>query len=331
MTYRELNQIFYENNKFDTPNYIINLEPFFYDCRINTKYSTPIEEPIPVQTQVPVKELVHIPMPVQVKETVSIQVPIQIPMPVPIQIPEQMQVPIQMPEQIQVQVPMPVVNSTIIRSKNDSSMFEPKQSDSIFWCVFVFTYGYGEYLMVGSKYGNRELEEKQKMITQFKTNPKSLKTTNHKITNGNIQEIYSEFMAIQNETSLMGVIALTVFYDIRILLVDASKKTYLDFHTSNNDSYNLEKTCVLYKNKGIRGKTKYTIHMSMTDEMIQTIQKTMLCLDGYNRALRSISSYKIGELEDICNLLGLITDINKRAKKDELYNRINEHCVMEFI
>jgi hypothetical protein len=230
---------------------------------------------------------------------------------------------------------MPVVNSAIIRSKNDSSLFEPKQSDSIFWCVFVFTYGYGEYLMVGSKYGNRELEEKQKMITQFKTNPKSLKTTNHKITNGNIQEIYSEFMAIQNETSLMGVIALTVFYDIRILLVDASKKTYLDFHTSNNDSFALEKTCVLYKNKGIRGKTKYTIHMSMTDEMIQTIQNTMLCLDGYNRALRSISSYKIGELEDICNLLGLITDIdtNKRAKakKDDLYNRINEHCVMEFI
>lgn len=305
MTYRELNQIFYENNKFDTPNYIINLEPFFYDCRINTKYSTPIEEPMPIQTQVPVKE------------SVLIQVPTQIP--------EQMQVPIQMPIQT------PVTNSTIIRSKNDSSMFEPKQSDSIFWCVFVFTYGYGEYLMVGSKYGNRELEEKQKMITQFKTNPKSLKTTNHKITNGNIQEIYSEFMAIQNETSLMGVIALTVFYDIRILLVDASKKTYLDFHTSNNDSYNLEKTCVLYKNKGIRGKTKYTIHMSMTDEMIQTIQKTMLCLDGYNRALRSISSYKIGELEDICNLLGLITDTNKRAKKDELYNRINQHCVMEFI
>ena len=279
MTYRELNQIFYDNNKFDIPDYIINLEPFFYDCHIITK------------------SVVH-----------SRHEPV---------------VPSRHEPVVPPQTPMVSTNSYKQSSSNSSHIFEPKQTDSIFWCIFAFIYGYDEYLMVGSKYGNRELEEKQKMITQFKTNPKLLKTTNHKITNGNIQEIYSEFMAIQNETSLMGVIAISVFYNIRILLVDTLKKTYLDFHTSN--TFDFDKTCVLYKNNGIRGKTKYTLNMSMTDEMLQTIQNTMLCLEGYQRSLKSISNYKMCELEDICNLLGIIIDSGKRLKKDELYNRINEH------
>jgi hypothetical protein len=205
------------------------------------------------------------------------------------------------------------------------AIFEPKQPDSIFWCIFVYVYGYSEYLMVGSKYGNRELEEKQKMISYFKANPTLLKSTNQKITLGQIQEIYAEFLSVQNETTLLGVIGLAVFYNIRILLVDTLKKTYLDFHITDNSS--TSKICVLYKNKGIHGKTKYMFDMSTTDDIIDTIQKTMLCLDSYQRPLRAVSTYKICELEEICNLLSLTMNTNaKRPKKDEIYNKILEYC-----
>jgi len=218
-----------------------------------------------------------------------------------------------------------VIKETSVKesTKNSNQLFEPKQTDSIYWCVFLYVYGYAEYSMIGSKYGNRELDEKQKMISFFKENPKALKTINYKITNSNIQEIYSEYLSFQNETTLLGVIGLVVFYNIRILLVDTSKKTYLDYNTNNMNN----KICVLFKNTCIRNRTKYTFDMYMTDEKIQTIQKSMLCLEHFNKPLRSISTYKMSELEDITKLLGIYNDNSqKKLKKQELYNNISEYC-----
>jgi uncharacterized protein (DUF427 family) len=213
-------------------------------------------------------------------------------------------------------------------------MFEPKQKDSIFWCIFIYIYGYGEYLTIGSRYGNRELEEKQKMIAYFKENPKCLKTTNHKITNGNIQEIYSEYLSFQNETTLMGVIGLAVYYNIRILLVDSSKNIYLDYHTHTNDTSTEIKTCILYKNKGIRGQTKYCFDMSMSTstsmneniESEEKIKNTMLCLEHYTKPLKAISTYKSCDLDEIVKKLNINDDSIKKIKKQELYNKIVEHC-----
>ncbi len=173
--------------------------------------------------------------------------------------------------------------------------------------------------MIGTRYGNRELEEKQKMITFFKQQPKLLKSTNHKITLDNIQEIYSEYLSFQNETSLLGVIGLSVFYNMRILLVDTSKKIYMDFHSEQPT-----KTCILIKNKGIRGKTKYAYDMDMTEEYVE---KTMLCLHHYTKPLQAISTYKSCDLESIGKLLGIYTEQpNKKVKKQELYQQILEYC-----
>ena len=121
---------------------------------------------------------------------------------------------------------------------------------------------------------------------------------------------------------MLGVIGLAVFYNVRILLVDALKKTYFDYHTNETT-----KTCVLFKNSGIRGQIKYTFDMSMTDEKIQTIQQTMLCLEHYTKPLRAISTYSVLELEDIGKKLGIYDEkSNKKMKKQELYNQIAEYC-----
>jgi hypothetical protein len=121
---------------------------------------------------------------------------------------------------------------------------------------------------------------------------------------------------------LLGVIGLAVFYNIRILLVDTSKKTYFDYHTNDTT-----KTCVLFKNTGIRGHSKYIFDMSVTDDKIQIIQDTMLCLEHYTKPLRAISTYSLSGLEEIGKKLGLYDQtINKKIKKQELYNQIAEYC-----
>jgi hypothetical protein len=288
---RELYQIFYQYNKFDKPAKLATLESYFYDIH-----------------QIPFVEVEHRKKVEEVKlhdKTIESK-----------------------DKQIESKDKQIESKDKQIESKDkqkepkDKNIFEPKQKDSIFWCVFMHVYGYGEYSMVGSKYGNRELEEKQKMISFFKENPKALKTTNHKITNGNIQEIHSEYLSVQNETTLLGVIGLAVYYNLRILLVDTSKKTYFDYHTNDTT-----KTCVLFKNTGIRGQKKYTFDMSMTDEKIQTILQTMLCLEHYTKPLRAISTYSLSELEEIGKKLGLCDETSqKKSKKQELYNQIAEYC-----
>jgi hypothetical protein len=309
MTYRELNQIFYQYNKFDSPNEINKLESFFYDMHILPSN----EKSIPSQK-------------LSEEKSMSIQ-----------KSSEEKSMPIQKPIQKSCEeksMPMPIQKSREEKPREEIKMFEPKQKDSIFWCIFIYIYGYGEYLTIGSRYGNRELEEKQKMIAYFKENPKCLKTTNHKITNGNIQEIYSEYLSFQNETTLMGVIGLAVYYNIRILLVDSSKNIYLDYHTHTNDTSTEIKTCILYKNKGIRGQTKYCFDMSMSTstsmneniESEEKIKNTMLCLEHYTKPLKAISTYKSCDLDEIVKKLNINDDSIKKIKKQELYNKIVEHC-----
>lgn len=273
-SYRELNQFFYENNKFDNPTDIYKLEAMFYD-KDNLRVK---------KTQTP-EEFFE-----------------------------------KKPENISTGVNS--MNDTNIKDSN-TKWFEPHQKDSIFWCVFIEIYGYEEYLMVGTRYGNRELEEKQKMISFFKEQPKVLKNTNHKITNINIQEILSEFLSLQNETTFLGIIGLVSFYKIPIFLVDETKKTYLKYHLLD-DAGEEKKPCILYKNRSLKGFTKYKMKLSgSTETDLEDIKQNMLCLEHYAKPLRAISTYKVCELEQIAELLGISTD---KLKKPELYAKITEYC-----
>jgi hypothetical protein len=65
----------------------------------------------------------------------------------------------------------------------------------------------------------------------------------------------------------------------------------------------------------------------MTDEKIQTIQNTMLCLEHYTKPLRAISSYSLLELEEIGKKIGIYDEKStKKIKKQGLYNEILEYC-----
>ena len=276
---RTLNQIFYNNKKFDSPKDILLLETHFLSLSQH-------EIDINREREVEIKQ-----------NKCLISDDNDIPEPVPAG-----------PSSVPVQV--------------KTSWFEPLQKDTIFWCIFAFIYGHAEYLMVGSRYGNRELEEKTKMVTFFNASKKQLKNTNHKITNINIQEILSEFLSLQNETTFLGIIGLVTFYKIRILIVDEKKKLYLDFHPIDDSDC---KTCILYKNTSIKGFVKYRMNMSAdTDDSYKYIVSNMLCLEHFSKPLRAVSSYKLGELQDIADSIGITTDA--KIKKPELYATISEYC-----
>ena len=209
-------------------------------------------------------------------------------------------------------------NEEEVEKERAKEFIEPKQHDSLFWCLYIIVHGYAEYKQVGHNYGVKELEEKQKYIAYLKENKLAVKNTNYKVTNVAIQEMQSEFMTVQKKTSFLCLIAMSVYYNINIFIIDEAKSTMLEF-LSNKDIVDT-KSYVLYTTKF--GKYKCGIE-NLSTSTIMEFREKYIVLDSYLRPLKAASNYKVDELEAILKKLGKY-DENKKYKKQELYDRIHE-------
>jgi hypothetical protein len=196
---------------------------------------------------------------------------------------------------------------------------EPKHTDSLFWCIFIIAHGYKEYKQIGHNYGIKELEEKQKILEFIKKNTSAIKSTNYKITNVAIQEMLSEFMTIQKQTSFLCLIAMIVYYDINILIIDEAKKNILEF-LANKESVSDKKTYMLYKTN--HGKYKLVIE-NISLSKIYELRDKYITLDSYLKPLKAISNYKVEELEQMLKKIDGF-DNNKKYKKQDLYDKLQE-------
>lgn len=205
-----------------------------------------------------------------------------------------------------------IIEKPIIRKQNKRRL----PPDSLFWNIFIEIYGEGEFFQIGTKFTNREWEEKNKIRTAFMTNPKELQTTNQKITLGNIKEMMSEYM-ISTTTTLLGIVGLAVYYKMPIILVDLEKKINLPFLPVNTD----REPFILIKNQG---KGKAPDHYEVGDE---SVLKDTFGLASYLRPLRAISTYKRCELDEIAIQTGLADDLSGKKSKDEVYRSLSEQLV----
>ena len=187
-------------------------------------------------------------------------------------------------------------------------------ADTLFWNIYIAIYGWGEYTMIGTKYANVEWTEKNNIRMAFMTTPKTLQSTNHKVTLGNIQEMMSEYMT-GGKTTLLGLIGYSVYYKMPIYLLDNTKKTYLRFLPTTAE----KPPCVLFKNGGI-----YELYEGGERDDVETLCGNYVCLESYHRPLRAISTYKRGELDTLANFAG-ITVVDKT--KDQLYRDLSEWYV----
>ena len=208
-------------------------------------------------------------------------------------------------EPVSIEIQEEEVSNNLVKEVSHSTMkyFSPRQSDTLFWCIFHEIFGENEYLQIGGRYANRETDEKQKIIQYFRSKDvKMLKNSNQKITNGEAQEIMSEFMCIQNKTSLMGLIGLVVYYKRVVYLVHNSKNIFMKFGHVDNE---LDEPIIIeYEyNDNHRQKSKYKLCLinseSEKQDYITKLQKTKLELHQYNKPLMGLSSYKIDDLREI--------------------------------
>lgn len=211
-----------------------------------------------------------------------------------------------------------VANETpVLVTKEAIQSIQPKQTDTLFWCLYITIFGYNDYLEVSRNYGVKELDIKKQVADFLQSCPSAFKQTNIKITKVAIQEIRSDLLTSQKETSILCLLAMTVKYKINVILVDPSDRFYLEYYydTSSNDS-------IFIIQKDSFGKYKLQSE-PLIKEMIATWKENRIALESYLKPLRAISLYKVTELEELARKVGVL-DEKKKYKKADLYNDISE-------
>jgi len=200
-----------------------------------------------------------------------------------------------------------------VQIKQPIQFIIPDKMDTLFWCLYISYYGEDKYLAIGNKYGNAEIAERQKIMEFLKSNKNALKNLNRKITIGATQEIMSDLMT-NMKTSLLSLVAFSVYYKKNILLLNTCNKTFLKY------TYDvLEEPRKWIVIKYMENK-KYGFFSEEMDD-ITTIIADYIYIEYPDKPMKGISTYKIGELATIASK---IPELAKEPKlsKQELYGRI---------
>jgi len=198
-----------------------------------------------------------------------------------------------------------------------STIFYPQKENSLFWCMFIHVYGHDEFHLIGSRYQNKELDEKHKMIQFIKANPQHMKSCNHKVTNVMIQDLMAGLLT--NRVSLLqDCIIYAMFYNKTIYVVKNSM--FICYKNKELDTYALDNTIIIY----CKNNKEYGIEMDVSSAKIEDIIANNIQIFNIEKPLKSMTEYKMPDLERMSILLGIAM-----GKKKDTYDSIVEKCNWE--
>jgi hypothetical protein len=198
-----------------------------------------------------------------------------------------------------------------------SDVITPNHPDSLFWCIYIIANGYSDYIQISRNYGVKKLEVNTKIMQYLQKNMNKMYETNIKVTKIASQVILSELLSFQSTTNLNCMLAMCIYYNINIWLLNVNKTGLLKFMSSKENDH---PTYIVYKgDNGI-----YSVGIEpITAERMSEQETEVICLDSSTRPLKAISNYSVEQLVVLANRLK-IYDTNKKYKKAELYKEISE-------
>ena len=198
-------------------------------------------------------------------------------------------------------------NNTITTSMNSSAKLKtiyPSHKDNLFWCFFIMLKGEDEYNY--SHKGSFKIEKDLKIQSIEKMKEYSPQLKLHKI----------KYLDIENELlnekciSVIGLYALCLVYDISVIYIKG--KTYYEINNNNTEiKYIIEK-------KGI---DDTSITLDVDHDTVTKIRSDMYKIENIAKPIKSVSSYKVDELKEICKKLEIpvVDEHGKNLKKTILY------------
>ena len=196
-------------------------------------------------------------------------------------------------------------NQTIkVKLKVKETMYRPRQKDSLFWCFYILKYGFSNYEMeINNQYFVVEKNEKFKYIELLRKNKDILKL--HKIKP--LTQLEDD-LANKDKISPKTFFALCVLENINVLLVDKRKVYELLINDSpinivhrNNETY------------------YHSIELDVTEEICNKYRETYYKLTNFDTTLKSIGSYKLQDLTELCKKLNInIEDHKNKTLKQKM-------------
>jgi len=241
------------------------------------------------------------------------------------------------------------------RQRPQPSRFSPRKPDSLFWSMFIAHHGVDAFRDIGSKYMNRELEEKAHIVEFLKNNRHLLKAM--KITVAATQEMMGDLLT-NKQTVLTMVPAFAMYYGATIRIVCEQSRTYLEYLSTNEASpgpvrlpegqlpglrclpvrlpegqlpeLRCRPVYTLYRVKtGQRSYSDYEVGTEDHAIACTTAPPPFLKLESPTKPLRGISTYKTADLDALVKQLGIrlpLPSAGSKLKKNDVYVAISRHC-----
>jgi len=199
-----------------------------------------------------------------------------------------------------------------IKHQKREPMYKPKQKDSLFWCFYILKNGFFNYEMeINNQYFVVEKNEKFKYIELLRKGKDILKI--HKIKP--FTELEDD-LANKDKISIKTFVALCIFENINILLVN-NRKIYELLCIDIDEKHPIN---IVHRNN----KTyEHSIELDVTNEIIQKYRDTYYKMNNFESTLKSMGSYKLDELIELCKKLNINIEDEKgkpKMTKKDIYN-----------
>lgn len=201
---------------------------------------------------------------------------------------------------------------------NTPTIFIPRDQDSLFWCYYIIKNGDIQYEMLQNRNILTSKKLKIELVSNIRNNKQIIKT--HKF--DTISSIENN-LANDNNISVQTFMTLCLIDNINIIFV--RKKTY--FELLIND------TCPTYiireiDNSKLKYSKQYGYEIS-TDKLLSYIRDNLYRIESLDKPIKSVSSYKLSELQNIANKLA-IDIVNKNNGKHKTKTELYELIIQNF-
>jgi hypothetical protein len=194
--------------------------------------------------------------------------------------------------------------------KTKSTIFVPREKDSLFWCFYIMKYGDGKYEVMDNKNILVEKKHKIEYVEKIRKEKQIVKTYKF----ATLTHIENN-LANEYQLDIKTFLTLCAIENINVLFV--KNKTY--YELLMNDSNELYIVYLLQNNK-------YGYEINPINA--QQIKTTFYKLETIDKPIKSMSGYKLLELVEICKKLAIDIvnkETNKAKCKKDLYEAIIQY------